>query len=301
MARAVDGFVVLSGFIIARTVLTNDGLSIQKFMLLRLIRLSPSYYLAIAAIISANFVVGRTNVDSVDVLLHLAYSHNFFNDYTQGLDGAFWSVGLEMSLYVTFAILLSIARRSSIPLVWLLIVSNVVCFLICIFVRVYNPEFTESFLYGRHLFSRWITFSAGVWLFLSNGQLLRSNLQRLIWLALAVTTALVLITGKLPFLHNYFWTVIVTLVMNFILSNRPVSAIMSKQPFQWFGTISYPMYLIHGTVFCLCSHFGKTVSFDRLADKNVFVYLSVPIVFAAANVISLVESKVIRVLKGLVR
>jgi peptidoglycan/LPS O-acetylase OafA/YrhL len=299
-ARAVDGFVVLSGFIITRRVLTNNELPLTTFLLHRLIRLSPIYYLAIAAIITAHFMSGRTSIDILDVSLHFLYAHNFFNRYTQSLDGAFWSVGLEMSLYVTFAIMMSSVRRHSVPLVWLLITSNIVCFLVCVIVRFSSPQFTESLLYGRHLFSRWIQFSAGVWLFLSNGQLLGSNLKRLTWLTLLLGSLLVVVAGKLPFLHNYFWAVIVMVVMNFILSNRSCNFCFSHPVLQWFGTISYPMYLIHGTVFYLFSHFGKKVSSVGLIDKDVLTYVPFGIVFVVAYLIALVESRVIRWLKDFV-
>jgi peptidoglycan/LPS O-acetylase OafA/YrhL len=296
LARAVDGFVVLSGFIIARTMLPNIKLSVRNFLLLRWIRLSPTYYIAVAAIVISSWGIGKHSIDFADVTLHILYVHNFFNDYTQGLDGAFWSVGLEMSLYVMFALMVAIVRRFSVSIIWLLIASNILFLFTCLAIRLMAPEFTETFLYGRHLFSRWIQFTLGVWLFLSNG-LLQSYSKCLTWLILLVLSIGVVASGKISFLHNYFWAVIIVLMLNTVLHNKSVSNFLSHRGLQWFGSISYPMYLIHGTVFYLCSSLGGTVPFDGIADKNLFVCLSVGSTFIIAHVLTVIESRSIRLMK----
>jgi peptidoglycan/LPS O-acetylase OafA/YrhL len=297
LARAVDGFVVLSGFIIARTMLPNIKLSVRNFLLLRWIRLSPTYYIAMAAIVISLWGIGKQSIDFVDVTLHLLYVHNFFDDYTQGLDGAFWSVGLEMSLYVMFALMVAIARRFSVSIVWLLIASNILFLFTCIAIRLMAPEFTETYLYDRHLFSRWIQFTLGVWLFLSNG-LLQSHFKCISWLFLLVVSIGVVASGKISFLHNYFWAVIIVLMLNTVLHNKSISNFLSQRGLQWFGSISYPMYLIHGTVFYLCSSLGGNVPFDGIADKNLFVCLSIGFVFIIAHFLTVIESIFIRLIKS---
>jgi peptidoglycan/LPS O-acetylase OafA/YrhL len=299
MARAVDGFVVLSGYIICRTVLSKPEGG-GKFLLLRLIRLSPVYYFAIFAFLTTDYIINRRSVSFVDVSLHLLYLHNFFNKYTQSIDGAFWSVGLEMSLYFTYAIILAIRRRFNCSLLKVLFVTNLACLLSCVIIRALDPVFTEGRIYGLCLYSRWIQFSVGVYLCLMNGNLFRNPRTVMFWSTLALVSVYMVVTHRTPFLQNYYWAIVVALLMSFILNNKNVQNILANSFLQWIGTISYPMYLIHGTVFLF---FASIKSNNEILFTGYFgdatLLCSLPIALLLSHLLSVYERRIIRVLKAM--
>lgn len=297
MARAVDGFVVLSGFIICRTIIGNKRINVVKFVLQRITRLTPSYYFALFSMTASIYFVEGQLSSIYDFVCHLLYVHNFFFYYTQSIDGAFWSVGLEMSLYLLYSLVLAVAQRLKVPLMHLLVGSNIAFFLLCVVVRAYSPEFTESYLYNRHLFSRWIQFTAGVYLCLVGGNLLASQKKLVFWAIATLVSIFLICTGRFPFMNNFYWSIVFLMILNIVLTNVTVNRVMSISVLQWFGSISYPMYLIHGTVFYLTTYILGVLPFSSNAKLNPVVFLSIPVVFILAHIVTIFEGKCIRFIR----
>lgn len=120
----VPMFLVLSGFCLAFPVLAKGRtrVELRSFALRRALRILPPYYLVLAVVAAAQqfrFVAERTverATDLPDLLAHLFMVHNLLPDHILRTSGPFWSIALEVQLYVVFPLLLLLMKRPWIPL-----------------------------------------------------------------------------------------------------------------------------------------------------------------------------------------
>ncbi len=110
----VDMFFVISGFVISLSVLhgmANGKSSVffKTFVRHRLARIVPLYVLTslvIAIFVDIHFwqLPSRWRLENVGT--HLFFIHNLFPAYAGALNGAAWSLGVEMQFYILIALLL---------------------------------------------------------------------------------------------------------------------------------------------------------------------------------------------------
>lgn len=108
----VDMMIVVSGFCLALpwARLRVDGGTMPNtldFYAKRLIRIHPSYLLAVAVMFVVALATGAYYSAAhlrLDVLSHLTYTHMFFYDsyYASNLGGALWTLALELQFYLIF-------------------------------------------------------------------------------------------------------------------------------------------------------------------------------------------------------
>jgi exopolysaccharide production protein ExoZ len=115
----VDLFFVISGFIMVVTT-SQDGVTPQKFFLLRIIRVAPLYWLATLAVIACaafehSFEVVYPPVAIVKSLLFIPYApptapHDAWPILQNG-----WTLNYEMFFYALFALSLAAPRGARLP------------------------------------------------------------------------------------------------------------------------------------------------------------------------------------------
>jgi peptidoglycan/LPS O-acetylase OafA/YrhL len=110
----VEIFFVLSGFAVARSLVgtTVDARTLGRFMLRRTVRLDPPYAVTLALVVTLALAspaywpvrptVGR-------VVAHLFYLQGVLG--MPNLLGIFWTLALEIQLYLAFALLYALAQR----------------------------------------------------------------------------------------------------------------------------------------------------------------------------------------------
>lgn len=108
----VDMMIVVSGFCLALpwARLRVEGGKMPNtldFYAKRLIRIHPSYLLAVAVMLIVALATGAYYSAAhlrLDVLSHLTYTHMFFYDsyYASNLGGALWTLALELQFYLVF-------------------------------------------------------------------------------------------------------------------------------------------------------------------------------------------------------
>ena len=230
----VQVFFVLSGFVIAYS-LRGKVITLPlvlRFIVRRSVRLDPPYWFAIALFLAYLLLRRTVGTESVvlpgdsDVLAHLFYLQDIVG--FGNMNAAFWTLAVEIQLYVTFCLLLWVGQRRRVPL-----------FLVAFAGSLAWPlGLVASPLYRGSFFPYWHAFLAGV----------------LVWWM--VSEELPRVPGLLAILT--LWAVAVTRVdAQLAASAAAATALLAAAPsrnlFRWLhfrpvqflGRISYCIYLVH--------------------------------------------------------
>jgi peptidoglycan/LPS O-acetylase OafA/YrhL len=107
----VDLFLVISGFCIHLSHQRSRDRSWKVFFLRRFFRIYPPYFLALVIFALLRLPFASSFWPSVVVLLkHVFLVNNFMWSYG-GINGPFWSIALEVQLYLLYPLLLLVASR----------------------------------------------------------------------------------------------------------------------------------------------------------------------------------------------
>ncbi len=271
----VDLFLVLSGFclfwpMVDKTTGEVRPLNIKRYAVRRARRIAPPFYAAIACFLLAAFFVSRFGGPSwwnqpfqevfplrplhfiADLATHVLLIYGLFNSYIHSFDGAFWSLSLEAQFYVLLPILVWIARRYSVR--WALAVPLVITLGFRLVLRKVDPVFLASYVGDEVSLSRWAEFGCGMAAAYGAATAARRALPRTF-----LRAALVVVVGIALAAEHFHPT---SLAMPFIwgvsggllvvypaLFDGKMRAALSQRWLVFLGTISYSVYLIHGTVF----------------------------------------------------
>ncbi len=113
----VDGMILLSGFLLALPCTgenRNRPMDVRRFALRRFARIYPSYALNVLVF----FLISRGSYASVrdaavDLAAHLTFTHtlSLATYYGSPINGALWTVGVEVQFYVLFPFLMALYRK----------------------------------------------------------------------------------------------------------------------------------------------------------------------------------------------
>ena len=114
----VDGLLLLSGFLLYLPY-TQAGSrlpAVGAFYKRRLIRIFPSYLLCVVPMFIISCVRGdylKTSDAVLDILSHLTFTHNlfYFSYFRSPLNGALWTLAVEMQFYLLFPLLARAFRK----------------------------------------------------------------------------------------------------------------------------------------------------------------------------------------------
>lgn len=118
----VDGLLLLSGFLLylpyTRPSARLPG--IRAFYKRRLIRILPSYLLCVIPLFILACVRGQyasAGDAAKDLLAHLTFTHTLFPStyYGSPINGALWTLGVEMQFYLLFPFLARAFRKAPVP------------------------------------------------------------------------------------------------------------------------------------------------------------------------------------------
>lgn len=126
---AIHLFIILSGFVLAYPLVSDDGwkqLDVWDFYKRRALRIVPPYYAVIILLVVASFVVpalynalGAAHQTSLprptmlELGSHLLFSRNLVAFFAPvgSINGVFWSIEVEIAYYLLFPLLMLATRR----------------------------------------------------------------------------------------------------------------------------------------------------------------------------------------------
>jgi peptidoglycan/LPS O-acetylase OafA/YrhL len=259
-ALGVDLFIVLSGFCLYWPMAnTNKSFDVKQYFQRRFWRIAPAYYMSILLMLfMPNALVVLMKLlhkpatwqevpGLVQVLTHLTFTHALHPETWGGIQGAYWSLGLEAQLYVAFPLVLITVRRFGVPItalfMWLVTIAwSYIC--PSIFP---NAEFAASL----SIFGRWGHFAAGMLV----AHFCRGAKRQNHW-ALGALGLLIVVLGQLDSVASFSLLPATDfcslagfgLILMSAVQPEGVRTLFSSKPLVYLGTISYSIFLLHQNI-----------------------------------------------------
>ena len=249
---ALPIFFVVSGFCIHLTYCASTQPSLKAFYIRRFFRIYPAYLLALLVFVTV-FPESRLPFTKLthwaQLAAHIFQFHNFFATSVYAINANYWTIAIEVQLYLLFPLLLIFARRFSYS--WLL--------LALLLVEVSLHAFSALFCYAPgHFPPAWLraspfffcfSWAIGAALadaFLSGKPLPFAKIHPLVWLVPGILTS--------PFpAHEFSFTLfslgVASAISRCLVRESPQERKSYLGRFiRKTGVYSYSIYLIHGPI-----------------------------------------------------
>ncbi len=256
----VDLFIVLSGFCLYWPVANaSKPFDATQYFQRRFWRIAPAYYMSIllmlllpnALVVMMKLLHKPATWQDVpglgQVLTHLTFTHALHPDTWGGIQGAYWSLGLEAQLYVAFPLVLIAVRRFGVPIaalfMWLVTIT---------WSYIWPIIFPNSeYVAALSIFGRWGHFAAGMLVAHSCRGAKRQNH----W-ALGVLGLSIVVLGQLDIVKSISLLPATDfcsltgfgLILMSAVQPEGVRTVFASKPLVYLGTISYSIFLLHQNI-----------------------------------------------------
>ena len=275
-------FFIITGFVI---LLSIKHKSISKFIISRLSRLYPIYWICLILTFSMIILYGapRFSTDLNQFLYNLSMFQNYLG--VKSIDGVYWTLFIEMKFYIfIIGMYLIFNKIIELKIDYLLIFWLALSLL-------YLP-FNELFLFrilNYFLILKWSSyFIAGMTFY----QIYKNGLSIKYWVILAISFAMSLYYAflEMKFLEIKFNTSYSPLIVGaiififysimFLVTTDKMKKINSPKLIQ-LGMLTYPLYLIHQYIgYIILNNFGSYL------NKYLLVFITVLIMISISFVLS---------------
>lgn len=240
----VELFLVISGFLIHFIYLNNqNNFTWKEFFSKRFWRIYPPYVLALIF-----FFIIRIDLNPIGLIgffTHLFFVHNLRDDTFFSLNPSFWSIALEVQLYVLYPLYILLTKYfKSLRIVFS-------TFLVVIIFRFADYYFAfTSISLQANVFNFWFTWLIGAYLAERYYHQKKLFPNPLLWFILFY---FLFFMFKIFYITNYFLIIpgslaCVTLVEALLYSEIPDKFYLGRiflKGLTFLGMISYSLYLIH--------------------------------------------------------
>jgi len=281
-------FFTVSGFCIHLSYCARKNWS--NFFVKRFFRIYPLYLISILFFFFV-WPWGSFSISSGDkieeILSHISLYQNFSYKYIYGISPSFWSIAVEVQLYLIYPILYFLISKNGI--VNALKVSFIAEFTITAFESYYDCVYETKLpcLIVHSAFAYWFSWSIGVYLadsFLNRKINVFSRIRFDIIALLAFLCPLFRPTAPFAFL---MFSILTCVAIDRFISKQWVVPDFGNMKYLWnhlssLGVISYSFYLIHQPFMFLIEKILRRVPFDYMTNDLIvfFIYsLSYPIIF----------------------
>lgn len=295
-STSVSLFLVLSGLCLYLPYAggRQDRFSTSDFFRRRMRRLLPAYYVSLALVVAVHVAsAGRIGLRdhspqeyAAQVLSHATFTHTLFPETFYGLNGAYWSLGLEWELYLTLPLLILAAVRFGLPRVIMTVFAVTAAWRLGIFVASQTGGLDPdgpwaNVVLANFFLGRWSEFALGM-LAAELFRTRRIRLGRPLVLGSLVAAGLALAVPENPLNHMLYGVVFFTLVVAVLADDNVVARAFSWRPLVAIGVMSYSLYLVHQPII---EAFGAVLTSQPGADpRRVFLAMIalLPVVLLAA-------------------
>jgi peptidoglycan/LPS O-acetylase OafA/YrhL len=281
----VSLFFVISGYCIHLSFARNPAAFEWKgFFWRRLLRLYPAYLVSMAVCLALQHFRHHVQDWSVwQIPTHLLFIHNLFgSDLFYGINGVYWSLGVEMQFYLLYPLLLlgrqkwGLGRCLAVSLVL-----NIVCVAVLPF---FNLEWDSA---GRSALMTWCDWILGACLAEAhlNKKTLFTHGNLAIFLSFIVFLATVQVNLLVSEMYLFSSVFFATVMDRYLLSRTPLTWI--ERGLIPVGIVSYSLYLWHLPVIYFAHDIIRKFSLPDTAWR--FVLIDLPATLIILGVISTVS------------
>lgn len=243
----VQLFFLISGFVIYMTLQRCNSLT--EFMFRRWLRLFPAMLIGSVLIyLTSFFLVERPNgqIEFLDLLPGLLFidddvinaSQNFID--IEPIEGAFWSLFVEVKFYLLFGALYFHNRRTALRNLIAIFLGAFAYVVAGKMSSVFTLPMVDKILFNMLSLQYFGWFCVGALLY--KAYTVNSKLLVLASALMMIPTVLIMYGKALPIVTACG---LVYVAFYLALNNRMVSAVFASRWFVFLGFISYPLYLIH--------------------------------------------------------
>lgn len=312
----VNLFLTLSGFCLYWPMIsgtTRREPTLWEFARRRAHRLLPPYYIALLLFAGAEAVFHYTGHSWPDnpnktltqigeaVIWHAGMLHNLRPEYIGTIDGALWSLALEVNLYIAMPILVVIARKQGII--------SAICLAVCVTLayRFWINWFAGGSpaweMYGHNIAlvvccslpGRWLEFALGMWAakLVADGHSDKSPKMPYGWLAIGCILLAFLLAQKFGIFNpasdaidglGFFFLILYASRHNQGAGKFSVSALLRHPLAVNLGIISYSVYLIHQPLLRLAVDATRFHVKHNSLEFFVSVLIFVPVIILISRV-----------------
>lgn len=296
-STGVSLFLVLSGLCLYLPYAggRQGRFSSRDFFRRRMRRLLPAYYVSLALVLIAH-VVTKGNFGlpayspqeyAVQTVTHATLTHQLFPETFYGLNGAYWSLGLEWELYLTLPLLILAAVRFGLSRVIISVFAATAVWRLGIFAAMQTGALDPAgpwanVVLPNFFLGRWSEFALGM----LAAEMFRTRRLRVrppLVLGAFLAGALALAFPDNPLNHMLYGVVFFTLVLTVLSEDNVVARAFAWRPLVAIGVMSYSLYLVHQPI---VEAFGYVLGERPGADPRT-VFLAMVALFPVVLLVAL--------------
>ena len=292
----VDLFMVISGFCLfyplCKASDTPMKLNAADFFKRRWHRIAPPYYLAIIypivlpqlLVILFMFAHQPAHWQPLpglwQILTHVTFTHTLFTSTIAGINGSFWTLGLEAQFYLAFPLAVWGVRKYGPRFLAVMCIASFL-FYSCAIKFAPNPDL--RFVITSFFLSRWMQFAAGMYgaYFVAKHYREGPKEKRLLGAPLCVFALVLYIIGvsqfstrigdHFPLRETALSLAFAALLVSVTCSRTLLRSFLESKPMAYLGYISYSIYLLHQPTAWFVSEFLKKKL--HLQGTSLFILL----------------------------
>jgi len=279
-------FFVLSGFCIHLSYLhQSKPFTIKDFYWRRFLRIYPAYFLAMIVCFALMPWLQSPYKHAYQLLPHLLLIHNLFKCTFLGINGVFWSLGVEVQFYLLYPLLLRLRERIGIAgCACAALILNIILQLYLTLSRnVIDSPISSTWSFPLVTWCDWILGACAAEAFVEGRSMFK---HKFFFMFLSLFLLLMALNYKPIWVQSFlFASVFCTVVMEHYLSwKTPVSFL--ERLLIPIGLVSYSLYLWHIPVIELLRDFGDWLGLPSTPLAMSLIYLPATILCLTPLVIA---------------
>ena len=286
----VSLFFVISGYLIYRSITARVAewgwkRGVAIYALHRFFRIVPAYYVNLAAVALMALIFGTVQLPIDDFLRYLAAHAAFVSYFTHkdagfGINGAYWTLHVEMLWYLLAPLLAALLAKRGWILPLLAMGSLLYLYMLQTgrldaWLNIPPNAVALRFYYAFQLPGQFIFFAAGIAVYLYHDRLRKSRRSGILALAWGVLILLYALLQRylspLLFAYENLFILLFAVALFILLSHATIAVL---KPISWIGEISYSVYLWHMPILFLFNKFPHDPATTAVTYPIVLIIVS---------------------------